>query len=197
MKILCYTYSSPKALVIQLQKSIFQPIHKIVEELDMKVFHQQLATGSYFGRFQVNESQLELMRLLANNGKIHPYFFCDSASGQKGYEIVFNPGGIILQSGHAIADEPLSVTISPLNIHKIRHKKLSFQQLPKRYTDFYQFNIEGKELKKLVNWKHWHQQEAFSGRYSYFFGGTSLGRIVKVTDQQDQSQIDLTDYDDW
>jgi hypothetical protein len=62
------------------------------------------------------------------------------------------------------------------------------------------FNLDEEQLKKLEKWKSKHAkvyEGAIGGRYTYSFSPTSLGVVVKVTDDITKEEIDLTDYLSW
>lgn len=62
------------------------------------------------------------------------------------------------------------------------------------------FKLETEELKKLNEWiKKLPKASsgAIGGRLTYSFTPTSLGMVIKVTDEISKQTIDLSDYDRW
>lgn len=62
------------------------------------------------------------------------------------------------------------------------------------------FTISDDQLKKLAEWMKSKPKKytgAIGGRFTYEFHPTSLGVVIKVKDETDQSEIDLSDYEDW
>ena len=65
--------------------------------------------------------------------------------------------------------------------------------------------VDGNDLnkiqqQKLADWKNSHTKVtigAIGGRYTYCYTPTSIGTIVIVKDSVTNTQIDLTDYDEW
>jgi hypothetical protein len=63
-----------------------------------------------------------------------------------------------------------------------------------------QFELSEEQKAKLKEWMDKKPKEytgAIGGRYTYSFHPTSLGVVVKVTDELKKDEIDLTDYEDW
>lgn len=63
------------------------------------------------------------------------------------------------------------------------------------------FELSNEELEKLDNWLKTKDLKkcggAIGGRFTYCFTPTSLGMVVKVIDDVDKDEIDLTDYLSW
>jgi uncharacterized FAD-dependent dehydrogenase len=62
------------------------------------------------------------------------------------------------------------------------------------------FKIDGDELKRLNEWmakKTPKYGGAIGGRFVYTFCHTTLGTVVKVRDDIDKDEIDLSDYEGW
>lgn len=63
------------------------------------------------------------------------------------------------------------------------------------------FTLDESEKKKLESWLDKKDLSrytgAIGGRFTYSFTNTNLGQIVKVTDNLDGTEIDLTDYESW
>ena len=60
------------------------------------------------------------------------------------------------------------------------------------------FNLDADQLAKLAEWQRQNEPDLYSGaaggRYTYHFTPTSLGMVVKVTDELKKIEIDLTDW---
>ena len=64
----------------------------------------------------------------------------------------------------------------------------------------YNFSLDENEQKKLNEWmanKSKKYVGAIGGRFTYSFTPTSLGCVVKVRDDIDKDEIDLTYYLSW
>ena len=63
------------------------------------------------------------------------------------------------------------------------------------------FGLDDVQKKKLNEWLDTKDLTSYTGaiggRFTYCFTSTSLGQIVKVIDQLDETEIDLTDYGAW
>lgn len=62
------------------------------------------------------------------------------------------------------------------------------------------FIIDDDQLKKLDEWMRSKPKKytgAIGGRFTYSFHPTSLGVVVKVMDEVDRDEIDLSDYEGW
>lgn len=188
---------SRKKILFYMAEKLFDSVLKDVERLDMDVFNQQIKTGSYYGKLPVSDHQLSIMKKLAERGKYYPYFGATSMTGLNGYEIIFQINEIILQAKHVIAHKPIKVRIPKENFRINLEKWYQTSALDNLKDGYLTLKIENKPYNKLVRWSNWNQKDAFSGRYSFFFAGTSLGKVIRVTDNQNQSTYDISDYDTW
>lgn len=62
------------------------------------------------------------------------------------------------------------------------------------------FLINNEQMKRLGQWmadKPKKYTGAIGGRFTYSFHPTALGVIIKVKDEVDGSEIDLSEYQDW
>ena len=63
------------------------------------------------------------------------------------------------------------------------------------------FELEPADMKKLEAWLDKKDLTSYTGaiggRLSYHFTPTTLGTALRVTDNLDGSEIDLTDYESW
>jgi len=76
----------------------------------------------------------------------------------------------------------------------------STPQLPAN-MELTKFELDEDEQKKLNKWFKKKDSKKYSGaiggRYTYSFTPTSLGVCVRVRDDLDKDEIDLTDYLSW
>lgn len=62
------------------------------------------------------------------------------------------------------------------------------------------FYINDSQLKKLDEWMRNKPKKytgAIGGRFTFLFHPTTLGVVVKVKDETDQTEVDLSDYENW
>lgn len=63
------------------------------------------------------------------------------------------------------------------------------------------FNLSKDEYRKLNEWMKTKDMSkytgAIGGRFTYQFTPTTLGTVVKVIDNLENDEIDLTDYNSW
>lgn len=63
------------------------------------------------------------------------------------------------------------------------------------------FELDASDLKRLEAWMKKKDTSTYfganGGRFSYHFTPTTLGLVLRVTDNLDGSEIDLTDYESW
>ena len=63
------------------------------------------------------------------------------------------------------------------------------------------FKLTKKQAEKLNEWSN--QKDltiytgAIGGRFTYQFTPTSIGVVVRVIDNIDKTEIDLSEYDEW
>jgi hypothetical protein len=61
-------------------------------------------------------------------------------------------------------------------------------------------SLNQSQLQKLADWKSSHVNVgtgAIGGRYTYCYTPTSIGTILIVKDNVTNTQIDLTEYEEW
>lgn len=66
------------------------------------------------------------------------------------------------------------------------------------------FSLNEKQQKELVEWLNAQKEKekdtyigAIGGMFTYSFTPTTLGTIIKVTNNVSGSMVDLSDYDSW
>lgn len=155
--------------------------------LDEMVFNEQLATGSFRGRYRVAGDLLRAMQLAKLKGRIMPYYGTGGSRGSCVYRLQRHEASYLVQ-------------VENTTVHKKSdfYDELSLEALTDPLpTPAFMFKIDGKELRNLRAWGQWDEAQASSARYIYEFGEVSLGRLgytVKVVDMQTGEQIDATDY---
>lgn len=62
------------------------------------------------------------------------------------------------------------------------------------------FTLNKEQSAKLNAWCEKHKDlpsGAIGGRYTFHFTNTSIGTVIKVTDNCTKEEIDLSDYESW
>jgi len=189
---------SREKIVFWIKKKLFDTLYDWVDQLDDEVYQQQVETGSYYGKWLVDDCWFELNEWRKANGKrTYAYFGASAATGLVARELVFTVDGVALQGEHVIADEPFRVMIALNQVCLIESTELSNLESPAMRDDQYRYVIDGKMLNKLLQWPYWIENDAFSGRYVYRFSGTTLGLVTKIIDHEQNEMIDVTDYSTW
>ena len=165
--------------------NILTEITKWRKDMDKLVFDEQIATGSYHGKYFVSGQWLELMKHNAGKGAIMPYYGCDAGSG---FCYQLRPAQQKCMVMNSLAKDKLS--ISERLINKTNNTKNG---------NSWVFRIEDEEYLKLNRWDNWDEKDALSGRYNYKFCAVSLGKgfHFEVSDSHTNTNIDITDYDCW
>lgn len=158
------------------------------DEVNKKIWLEQVSTGSYKGKYPVSELVLKIMTKIHNEKGIYrPYYGADSASGLL---FDFQP---FEKSCKMRALNTLSEDI--------------FEAKEPTSDDFDQdtgqnnriFRITGNEFENLLSWEYWLAEHFFKGRYILSFGKVSMGNgsVITVLDLVTETKIDITDYDSW
>lgn len=149
-----------------------------VDALDSEVARAQRATGSYHGRFPVHGP--------AGRHFKGPYY--GVCGGSRCFKTILRPNGLhcAVEVWHPAAEQPLL----------LEDALGAAAEAPTKASQF-ALKISHPEFQTLTAWAHWTSAEAFSGRYVYQFGLTTLGCAVKVHDLRTQTVIDVTDYALW
>lgn len=155
--------------------------------LDEMVFNEQLTTGSFHGQFSIADDDiLQMMKIAKTKGEIIPYYGVGGSRGSCVYRLQCSENMIVIGIENTTVKESFKF-----------EDKLSQGEVTQPYLIF---SIDGKELKKLRSWAHWHETFATTPGYIYEFGQVGLGRLgytIKVEDTQSGNGIDITDYADW
>jgi len=180
-------HSSKTEIRFTLFGALCQQIFEWQSALDELVFNEQLATGSFHGRYRVTGDLLRAMQLAKSKGRIMPYYGTSGSRGSCVYRLQRQEAGYLVQ-------------VENTTVHKKSdfYDELSLAALTDPLpTPAFMFKIDGKELRNLRAWEQWDEAQVSSARYLYEFGEVSLGRLgytVKVIDMQTNEHLDATDY---
>jgi hypothetical protein len=179
---------SPTVLQFTLWGNLCQRIFDWAYALDEMVFREQLETGSFRGRWEVDEAFRRIMELINAQGQIAPYYGLGGNRGVCVYTFRPRPSRCLVRVDHSVTEEWIEddVPVEPL----------AAGVEPEVYI---RFQIVGAENTTLHQWEHWVDEFALSSRYSFHFGivGMGSGYTVKVTDHHTNTLLDATDYDAW
>jgi hypothetical protein len=152
------------------------------------VFNEQLTTGSFQGRYPIDDEIRPLMQAIKAQGRILPYY---GAGGSRGScECTLQRAG----KNYTVRVENTTVKESA----EFADKSICGLFQSPRPTLI--LKIDGQELQNLRQWEHWVERQASTSRYIYKFGQVAMGHLgytVKVEDTQTGHMIDVTDYADW
>jgi hypothetical protein len=209
------THHSSNELRFTLSHNLAERLRAWAYSIDELVFNEQIATGSFRGRWRVEGDLLAMMREIKARGEILPYY---GAGGNRGACVyLFRPSrfGYMVQVKHNVTgdacdsdDEELATTRTA---RQDTHRRITFldyvQRLLGRETSQrapgqpdQPFVIGGREYHALHEWSYWDDQAALGQRYIYRFGQVSLGPTgysIKVEDTTTGEVIDVTDYASW
>lgn len=86
----------------------------------------------------------------------------------------------------------------PLVVHTKSGRKYNDVQFVEEDS---MFSLTLQQEEKLAEWCKSKDLSAYTGacggRFTYLFTPTNLGIIVKIKDELDQTEVDVTDYDSW
>lgn len=182
-------HSSKTEIRFTLFGALCQSIFEWQSALDELVFNEQLATGSFHGRYRVTGDLLRAMQLAKSKGRVMPYYGAGGSQGSCVYRLQRQ------EAGYTVHVENTTVHQKSDFYDELSQEAMT-DPLP---TPAFTFKIDGKELRNLRAWEQWDEAQASSARYIYEFGEVSLGRLgytVKVTDMHTHEQIDATDYEE-
>ena len=154
--------------------------------LDAMVFDEQLTTGSFRGRYPVDDEMKVIMQAIKAKGQIAPYYGAGGGRGSCVYALQWTDKGYIVRVENTTVKESAEFADETDSV-----------LCPQPVLTF---KIDGKELQNLRQWEHWVEQQASTSRYIYKFGQVAMGRLgytVEVEDTQTGNMINATDYDDW
>ncbi len=184
---------------------ICQTITQWEEEQDQLVFNEQLETGSFHGRFPIDDLSRQMMLEFQKQGNVLPYYGAGGQQGAAAYSLKKNRRGIQIQIENTVTKSTAEFFIptrpwlldSPLSQIQVR-LQLYFRRR-KIPRPFMILPIEDQTYRNLQTWEHWNPREAGTDRYLYHFGRVSLGNgfACQVTDTLSGQTRDITPYDLW
>jgi hypothetical protein len=175
-------------LCVEFSKNINKQINDWQATLNKMVFDEQINTGSFHGRFPINDNRRSRMQGLLEKGIIQPYYGATSVNACN-YTLQVNPPKCVIGVEHEVVNEKISFedTVEILQADESviadNHKK--------------GFVIEENKYRTLQKWKNWNAKDEFTSRYIYKFSPGSIGLAISVTDTQTKEQTDISDYDSW
>jgi len=204
-------------LGFRISQPLIEQIYNWEYSIDEKVFQEQLETGSYKGRYKVDETMRLVMRTIyERKGKILPYYGAGGSSGASVYRFHCNGSDCKIVIENRLTKDTMQLNLSIVEINKDvemeQEQRFKFSiapyitnlELPEAWrgspNDRLVCKIAGREYENLTKWENWEPNQAFTEKYIYRFGQVSLGSTgltVKVKDTVTNEEIDVTDYDDW
>jgi hypothetical protein len=152
------------------------------------VFDEQIKTGSFYGRFPIDDNRRIRMQELLEKGIIQPYYGATSANACI-YTLQVTPPTCIVGVEHEVVEEKVSYedTVAILQTDE----SVMVHNFKKGFI------IEEKEYRHLQKWKNWNANNEFTSRYIYKLSPSSIGFGIIVTDTYTKEQIDISNYDSW
>jgi len=182
-------YGSTYVLCFSLSEDIHKRIDTWESDLDKMVLEEQITTGSFRGRFPIDDDQRSLMENMRREGIIQPYYGAISPSACN-YTLQINPPICTISIEHTIVEEKISLDENTMIIF---HAKAS--EVARNHK--HGFIIKKQEYQSLQSWDLWNEDDEFTPRYVYTFSPTSVGVGIKVTETRTKEQIDISDYSVW
>ncbi|MDM7986624.1 MAG: hypothetical protein QUS13_04770 [Smithella sp.] len=179
---------SKYVLCISFSENINKQINDWQTTLNKMVFDEQIKTGSFHGRFPIDDNRRSRMQGLLEKGIIQPYYGATSANASI-YTLQVSPPTCIIGVEHKVVEQKVSYEDAVI-IHKIDASTMD--------DDFKKgFVIKEQEYRTLQEWKNWNAQDEFTSRYVYKFSPSSIGLAITIIDTFTNDQIDISDYDNW
>lgn len=157
-------------------------------DLDKMVVDEQIATGSFNGRFRIRDDQRSMMKDMQKEGVIQPYY--GAIGGACSYTLQIIPPLCTISVEFTEMEKKISFDENMTIILKAKASKITLNQNRK-------FMIEKDQYLSLKKWDLWNEDDQFTSRYSYKFSPTSIGDVIKVTETLTKNQIDISNYDNW
>jgi hypothetical protein len=208
-------HHSSNELRFTLSHNLAQRLRAWADSIDELVFNEQIATGSFRGRWRVEGELLTMMREIKARGEILPYYGAGGSRGACVYLFQPSPFGYTVRVEHNVTgeafdcdDEQAAATLpaesdSRRRITFLDHvQRLLGRENSQRATVLpdHSFVIGGREYQALREWSFWNAQAALQQRYIYRFGQVSVGSTgytVKVEDTISGEVVDVSDYASW
>lgn len=160
--------------------------------LDKIVFDEQLTTGSFRGRYPVDDELQTVMLIAKAEGRIMPYYGAGGSRGSYVYTLQWTGARCIIKIENEIVEESIELAA---DAEVGADSAMLVSEEPQLI-----FKINGKELENLRRWRCWYEDQASTSRYIYRFGQASIGRLgytIKVEDTKTGNAIDVTAYEEW
>jgi hypothetical protein len=178
--------------------------------IDTLVFREQLASGSFRGRWRVDAATLAIMRNMEAHGEVMPYYGTGGSRGACVYLFRPSPSGCTVRVEHTITGDSVAgdhvPTAAPGPIRRMSLIGYAERLLgqgkaqPAHALHDQIYMIAGREHKALRAWPGWERRAALRGRYIYRFGQVSLGPTGYTASVEDTARgevVDVTDYNSW
>jgi len=179
---------APTMLQFTLWGEPCQRIFDWASTLDELVFREQLATGSFHGRWEIGEPERQIMQLIEAQGQIAPYYGMGGSRGVCVYAFRPTLPTCRVRVDHTVTEQwpEANLPVEPLAEGEEPDVRA-------------RFTIAGTEYTTLQQWDNWVDAQALSSRYTFLFGIVSMGSgyTVKVRDHRSDILLDATDYQAW
>jgi len=181
-------YGPTYSLCFSLSEETTKQIDEWNLSLDKTVLDEQLKTGSFRGKFPIDDDEKLLLGKMKEDGIIQPYYgFMNARACIYTFQILYKSCKI--EINHTVMEQKIFIE-EPVSIKRL--KLLGALSNPKRG-----FMMKKQEYKTLSKWKFWNPIDEFTPRYIYTFSPTTIGVGIKVFDNITNETIDITDYNDW
>jgi len=181
-------YGTTYSLCFSLSEETTKQIDDWNLSLDKIVLDEQLKTGSFQGKFSIDDDEKLLLGKMKDDGIIQPYYGMINARVCV-FTLQVSPTNCKVKITHTVMEQHLSIEV-PVSIY--HWKLLRTLSKPKRG-----FMIKKQEYQTLSKWKFWNPRDAFTYRYKYTFSPTTIGVGKTILDVNTNEKIDITDYNDW
>lgn len=178
---------SKYVLCISFSENINKQINDWQTTLNKMVFDEQIKTGSFHGRFPIDDSRRSRMQGLLEKGIMQPYYGATSANACS-YTLQVSPPTCIVGVEHEVLEKKVSYEDSVIILETDASVMDDFKK---------GFVIEEQEYRTLQEWQNWNAQDDFTPRYIYKFLPSSMGLVITIIDTSTKDQIDISDYDSW
>ena len=172
--------------------SLSEEINKQIDEwnlsLDKIVLEEQLRTGSFRGKFSIDDDLRRILSKMKDEGHIQPYYGMINARSYV-YTLQISKKTCKVEVVHTVMEKKISLEDS---VSIIRFNPLGILS-----NHIHGFMLKKQEYQTLLNWNFWNPKDEFSSRYSYTFSPTTVGMGTKILDSISNEEIDITDYNDW
>jgi hypothetical protein len=182
-------YGSTYVLCFSFSEDVNKRINTWESDLDKMVLDEQITTGSFRGRFPIDDDQRSLLENMRKEGIIQPYYGAINPSACN-YALQINPPICTIGIEHTTVEEKISFDENTTIILQAKASEVALNHK-------HGFMIKKKEYQSLQKWDLWNEDDEFTSRYIYTFSPTSVGVGIKVTETLTKDQIDISDYSDW